>query len=212
MDRPAPRFVVQPAAAVGGRISVPGDKSISHRALMLGAIARGDTVIRGFLRGEDCLATLGMLRALGVTIDEAADGTVVVRGVGPTGLRSPDRPLDCGNSGTAMRLMAGLLAGQPFDSTLVGDRSLERRPMERVAVPLRLMGAAIETRDGRPPLTIRGGRKLRGIDYTLPVASAQVKSAVLLAALGADGVTTVRSPGPSRDHTERMLLGMGAEV
>src|SRR5690606_17891878 len=197
-------------ASVGGALRAPGEKSISHRALMLGAVEEGVTVVRNFLRGEDCLATLAMFRALGVAIDEADDGTVRVHGVGPEGLRAPAHVLDCGNSGTAMRLMAGLLAGQPFQSELTGDRSLRQRPMERVAAPLRLMGAAIETTDGRPPLTIRGGRRLRAIDYSLPVASAQVKSAILLAGLSAAGVTTVRSPGPSRDHTERMLESMGA--
>lgn len=212
MARAAPTFLAQPAVAVGGALRVPGDKSISHRALMLGAIADGVTVIRGFLRGEDCLATLAMFRSLGVEIAEAADGTVTVHGAGARGLRPAARVLDCGNSGTAMRLMAGLLAGQPFASELTGDRSLRQRPMERVAEPLRLMGARIETTDGRPPLRIVGTPQLHGIDYTLPIASAQVKSAILLAGLRANGVTTVRSPGPSRDHTERMLESMGATV
>jgi len=212
MASTAPSFLAEPTASVGGALRAPGDKSISHRALMLGAVAEGVTVVRNFLRGEDCLATLAMFRALGVAIDEADDGTVRVHGVGPEGLRAPAHVLDCGNSGTAMRLMAGLLAGQPFSAELTGDRSLRQRPMERVAAPLRSMGAAIETTDGRPPLRITGRRPLRSIDYTLPVASAQVKSAILLAGLAAEGVTTVRSPGPSRDHTERMLRRMGAAL
>ena len=212
MTETAPSFLARPAVAVGGTLRVPGDKSISHRAVMLGGIAEGATVVRGFLRGEDCLATLAMFRAMGVRVDDAADGTLTVHGVGADGLRAPAEVLDCGNSGTAMRLMAGLLAGQPFASELTGDRSLKQRPMERVAAPLRLMGADIETTDGRPPLKIHGGRRLHAIDYSLPVASAQVKSAILLAGLSADGVTTVRSPGPSRDHTERMLESMGAAL
>jgi 3-phosphoshikimate 1-carboxyvinyltransferase len=207
------RFRAQPVDRVGGTITVPGDKSISHRALMLGAIARGPTIVHGFLASEDCLATQAALETLGVRIDRRPDGPMRIDGVGPNGLRAPSRVLDLGNSGTAIRLLMGLLAGQPFDCELTGDASLRQRPMERVAVPLRSMGAVIETAaGGRPPVKIRGGAHLEGIDYALPIASAQVKSAILLAGLGASGRTTVRSPGPSRDHTERMLQTMGAKV
>jgi 3-phosphoshikimate 1-carboxyvinyltransferase len=206
------RFRALPTRLVGGRITVPGDKSISHRALMLGSIAEGRTVVRGFLASEDCLATQAALEAMGVAIDRQRD-VVHIEGVGPNGLKAPSRVLDLGNSGTAIRLLMGLLAGQPFDSQLTGDASLRQRPMERVAAPLRQMGARIETAaGGRPPVAIGGGAKLHGIDYTLPMASAQVKSALLLAALFANGPTTVRSPGPSRDHTERMLKSMGVRL
>jgi 3-phosphoshikimate 1-carboxyvinyltransferase len=205
-------FVALPADRVGGELSVPGDKSISHRALMLGGIASGRTVIRGFLHSEDCVATWHALEALGVPIREDADGVVHVTGVGPDGLCAASGPLDLGNSGTAIRLMTGLLAGQPFASELTGDASLRQRPMERVAEPLRAMGARIATEAGKAPIRIEGGTRLRGVDYSQPVASAQIKSALLLAALSATGRTTVRSPGPSRDHTERMLSGMGAEL
>jgi 3-phosphoshikimate 1-carboxyvinyltransferase len=207
------RFRASPAKRVGGRITVPGDKSISHRALMLGAIAEGTTTVRGFLASEDCLATQAALEAMGVAIERHEDGRVLIDGVGPNGLRPPAEMLDLGNSGTAIRLLMGLLAGQPFDSTLTGDASLRQRPMERVAAPLRQMGARITTAaGGRPPVAIEGGAPLRGIDYPLPMASAQVKSALLLAALFATGTTTVRSPGPSRDHTERMLESMGVRL
>jgi 3-phosphoshikimate 1-carboxyvinyltransferase len=205
------RFCAHPTKEIRGRIAVPGDKSISHRALMLAAIAEGTTRIRGFLEAEDCIATRRALEALGVAIADA-DGALQVSGAGPSGLSAPRRPLDLGNSGTAMRLMAGLLAGQPFDSELTGDASLRRRPMERVAAPLRRMGARISTHDGRAPIRIEGGAQLRGIDCELPVASAQLKSALLLAGLYARGLTVVRSPGPSRDHTERMLSALGADL
>ena len=202
-----------PTNRVGGRITVPGDKSISHRSLMLGAIASGTTVVRGFLASEDCLATQAALEAMGVSIERQRDGLVRIEGVGAQGLQAPSKVLDLGNSGTAIRLLMGLLAGQPFDSKLTGDASLRQRPMERVAAPLRQMGARITTANGgRPPVAIGGGASLRGIDYQLPMASAQVKSALLLAALFADGTTTVRSPGPSRDHTERMLESMGVRL
>jgi 3-phosphoshikimate 1-carboxyvinyltransferase len=201
-----------PGGEVSGRLSVPGDKSISHRALMLGALASGRTRIRGFLAGEDCLATARALAALGVPIRFAAAGTVEVSGVGAQGLRAAAAPLDLGNSGTALRLMTGLLAPQPFASTLVGDASLMRRPMERVAGPLRAMGARIRTHEGRPPVEIEGGTTLRAITYTLPVASAQVKSALLLAALGARGELALTEPVPSRDHTERMLAAFGVRL
>lgn len=192
---------------------MPGDKSISHRALMLGAVAEGTTTVHGFLASEDCLATQAALEAMGVAIERRADGFVRIEGVGPHGLEAPGKTLDLGNSGTAIRLLMGLFAGQRFEATLTGDASLVRRPMERVAAPLRLMGARIATAaGGRPPVTIGGGARLAGIDYTLPMASAQVKSALLLAALAAHGTTTVRSPGPSRDHTERMLEAMGVRL
>jgi 3-phosphoshikimate 1-carboxyvinyltransferase len=207
-----PRFVAEPAETVGGRIAVPGDKSISHRAIMLGAIAEGTTRVRGFLEGEDCIATRRAFEALGVPIDDEGPGALRISGVGPAGLAAPAHALDLGNSGTAIRLMTGLLAGQAFDSVLTGDESLQRRPMERIAAPLRSMGARISTRDGRAPIVISGGARLNGIDYTLPVASAQIKSALLLAGLAARGRTTVRSHGPSRDHTERMLRTLGADL
>ena len=179
---------------------------------MLGGIAQGETCISGFLDSEDCLATLAALRALGVQIERPAQREVVVQGVGLHGLRAPEQALDMGNAGTAMRLFMGLLAGQAFDSTLIGDRSLMRRPMERAAAPLRLMGARLDTLDGRPPVGVRGGVGLHGIDYPLPVASAQVKSAVLLAGLYAQGETRVTEPAVTRDHTERMLGGFGVEL
>ncbi len=207
-----PSWRVSPTTTVQGRLRVPGDKSVSHRALMLGGIAQGETCISGFLDSEDCLATLGALRALGVQIERPAPREVVVQGVGLHGLRASAQPLDMGNAGTAMRLFMGLLAGQAFDSTLIGDRSLMRRPMERVAAPLRLMGAHLDTLDGRPPVRLRGGVGLHGIDYPLPVASAQVKSAVLLAGLYAQGETRVTEPAVTRDHTERMLNGFGVEL
>jgi 3-phosphoshikimate 1-carboxyvinyltransferase len=204
-------YVVQPVAGVTGAVRVPGDKSVSHRALMLGGIAEGITEVRGFLESEDCLATMAAMRALGVRIDR--DGSDVrVHGVGLRGLKGAGRALDMGNSGTAMRLMTGLLAGQSFDSELIGDASLMKRPMERAAKPLRQMGAQIATLDGKPPVKITGGAKLSGIRYDLPVASAQVKSAVLLAGLYADGPTTVIEPAVTRDHTERMLLSFGCQV
>lgn len=206
-------FHLQPGGSVSGDIRVPGDKSISHRAIMLGALAEGVTEIRGFLEGEDSLATLQAFRDMGVTIEGPDNGLVRVHGVGMHGLQAPRGPLYLGNSGTAMRLFAGLLAAQPFDSELTGDASLSRRPMDRVAAPLRAMGAVIETAEGgRPPLKIRGGQTLTGIHYDMPVASAQVKSCLLLAGLYAEGVTSVTEPAPTRDHTERMLQGFGYHV
>lgn len=207
-----PKYRAGPGGGVEGELTVPGDKSISHRALMLGGIAQGVTDITGFLAGEDCLATLRALQALGVRIDRPEDQHVIVYGVGAHGLQAATAPLDMGNAGTAMRLSMGLLAPQSFDSTLTGDESLMRRPMERVATPLRLMGANIQTRNGRPPVAIRGSRQMSAIDYALPVASAQVKSAVLLAGLQAAGQTRVTEPAPTRDHTERMLRAFGAKV
>ncbi len=205
-------YHVAPATQVGGVVSVPGDKSISHRALMLGAVATGDTRISGFLDGADCRATLVALRALGVRIEGPDAGKVLVHGSGTSGLRPASEPLDMGNSGTAMRLFMGLLCGQGFASILVGDESLTQRPMERVAEPLRLMGAQIQTRAGRPPVRLQAAAGLAGIDYRLPMPSAQVKSAILLATLRARGVTRVTEPAPTRDHTERMLAQLGAKL
>ena len=201
-----------PGRGVEGDIEVPGDKSISHRALMLGGIALGTTRVCGFLESEDCLATLSAMRAMGVQIDRAGPGEVTVHGAGLRGLHPPAGSLDMGNAGTAMRLLTGLLAGQSFDTVLVGDESLMKRPMERVAVPLRRMGADVATADGRPPVRITGGRALHGIDYRMEVASAQVKSAVLLAGLYSEGRTSVTEPAVTRDHTERMLRGFGVPV
>ena len=210
MSTPAARWRAAPGGTVKVPVTVPGDKSISHRALLLGAIAQGDTHIRGFLDGEDCLATARALGALGVRIERPSPTVVHVHGAGA--LRAASAALDLGNAGTAMRLMMGLLAPQPFDATLIGDESLMRRPMERVAQPLRAMGARVDTHDGRPPVLIHGTPQLRAIEYSLPVASAQVKSALLLAALAASGRTVVREPAPSRDHTERMLRAFGEEL
>lgn len=203
---------IQPSARVEGRISVPGDKSVSHRALMLGAIAQGTSRVTGFLPGEDCLATMAAVRAMGIEVIQHDATTIEVIGKGMHGLQSAGRPLDMANSGTAMRLFMGLLAAQPFATELFGDESLSRRPMERVAQPLRQMGARIDTVDGKPPVRIAGSSKLRGIDFNMPVASAQVKSAVLLAGLYASGETSVSEPAVTRDHTERMLARLGYPV
>ena len=202
-----------PGGPLRGRAQVPGDKSISHRALLLGAIAEGTSRVDGFLPAADCLATLEAVRALGVDLEEHSPTSLTVHGVGLRGLQEPDEVLDCRRSGTTMRLLAGLLAGQQFLSVLSGGAQLRRRPMARVAEPLKSMGAAVLGRDGGrlPPLAIQGGN-LRGIDYALPVASAQVKSAILLAALYARGTTKLSVPGPARDHTERMLAAMGAAL
>lgn len=203
-------FIVKPGGALCGHLRVPGDKSISHRAIMFGALAEGTTTITGFLEGEDCLATLRAFRAMGVRIDGPDHGRVIVQGVGLHGLHASAEPLDMGNSGTSMRLMSGLLAGQSFHTVLTGDASLTRRPMRRVTEPLALMGAQIDASErGTAPLQIHGGQHLRGIDYALPVASAQVKSCLLLAGLYAEGMTRVTEPAPTRDHTERMLEGFG---
>lgn len=205
-------FLVEPGGKLSGTLRVPGDKSISHRSIMLGAIATGDTHVSGFLEGEDALATLSIFRALGVRIDGPEGGEVLVHGVGLRGLKAPAGVLDCGNSGTSMRLVSGLLAGQEFDCELTGDESLRRRPMRRVADPLALMGAHIETTEGRAPLRIHGNPRLRAIDYTMPVASAQVKSALLLAGLYAEGETRISEISLTRDHTERMLQAFGRTV
>jgi 3-phosphoshikimate 1-carboxyvinyltransferase len=206
-------FVVQPGGSLSGRVRVPGDKSISHRAIMLGSLADGKTKITGFLEGEDTLATLKAFQAMGVNIEGPEQGRVIVHGVGADGLHAPDKPLYLGNSGTSMRLFAGLLAGQGFDVELTGDASLSHRPMKRVTDPLSQMGAKIKTSDnGTPPLRIAGQQKLTGITYSLPVASAQVKSCLLLAGIYANGRTCVTEPAPTRDHTERMLAGFGYHV
>jgi len=203
-------FCAQPGGAVRGALRVPGDKSISHRSIMLGSLAEGVTDITGFLEGEDALATLQAFRDMGVRIEGPQNGKVRIYGVGLHGLQAPQRPLYLGNSGTSMRLLAGLLAAQPFDVTLTGDESLSKRPMNRVVHPLRQMGAAIDTAEGgRPPLHIKGGNRLCGIDYQLPMASAQVKSCLLLAGLYAQGTTCVTEPAPTRDHSERMLQALG---
>lgn len=196
-----------------GRIRVPGDKSISHRAIMLGALADGITTVEGFLEGEDAIATVQAFRDMGVAIDGPEAGRVTVHGVGRDGLKAPAGPLYMGNSGTSMRLLSGILAGQPFDTELTGDSSLSRRPMQRVSEPLAALGADIHTSpDGTPPVKIRGGMALKGCHTDLQVASAQVKSALLLAGLYAEGETSVTEPAPTRDHTERMLSGFGYSV
>ena len=216
---------LEPAAALVGHVAVPGDKSISHRAVLLGALADGETRVHGFGRSADTEATVRAMRSLGVEVEDVADDELLVRGVGLRGLAATSHvrtcdvgmgthahPVDCGNAGTLMRLLAGVLAGQPGSFELTGDESLRSRPMERVAEPLRRMGARVETVDGHAPLVVEGADGLRGIDYTLPVASAQVKSAVLLAGLNADGATTVVEPAPTRDHTELMLDAAGVRV
>lgn len=206
-------YSVAPGGNVQGRIRVPGDKSISHRSIMLGSLAEGVTRIEGFLEGEDALATLQAFRDMGVVIEGPNAGAVTVNGVGLHGLQPPSGALYVGNSGTSMRLLSGILAGQTFDSELTGDISLSTRPMKRVATPLACMGAQIETAEnGCPPLKIRGGAALKGIDYPMPMASAQVKSCLLLAGLYAEGETRVTEPAPTRDHTERMLRGFGYAV
>ncbi|WP_457441386.1 bifunctional prephenate dehydrogenase/3-phosphoshikimate 1-carboxyvinyltransferase [Pseudomonas sp. TE3786] len=206
-------FLANPGGRLSGRIRVPGDKSISHRSIMLGSLAEGTTEVEGFLEGEDALATLQAFRDMGVVIEGPHHGRVTIHGVGLHGLKAPPGPIYLGNSGTSMRLLSGLLAAQPFDVTLTGDASLSKRPMNRVAKPLREMGALIDTAaEGRPPMTIHGGRRLAGMTYEMPMASAQVKSCLLLAGLYAAGSTTVIEPAPTRDHTERMLRGFGYPV
>jgi 3-phosphoshikimate 1-carboxyvinyltransferase len=202
---------IEPVPALVGHVAVPGDKSISHRAVLLGAIGEGKTRVIGFGRSRDTEATVEAVRALGVEVEEHDEETLTVHGAGLRGLSQPDAPIDCGNSGTLMRLLAGILAGQEGRFELVGDDSLSGRPMERVAEPLRRMGARVETTDGHAPLVVEGG-ELRAIDYELPVASSQVKSAVLLGGLYTEGETTVVEPLPTRDHTERMLERAGVPV
>ncbi len=207
------KYTVMPGGSITGDARVPGDKSISHRAIMLGALARGTTHISGFLEGEDALATVAAFRAMGVNIEGPRHGEVTVHGVGVNGLSAPSDVLDLGNAGTSIRLLAGLMAGQAFDCVLTGDESLRGRPMGRVMDPLATMGAVLSSVDGgRPPLSVSGGQTLNSIHYDLPMASAQVKSCVLLAGLYAQGKTSVTEPAPTRDHTERMLRGFGYEV
>jgi 3-phosphoshikimate 1-carboxyvinyltransferase len=203
--------LIRPAKSLEGELSLPGDKSISHRAAIISALAEGESRIENYSTGEDCQSTLRCLRQLGVQISQEG-ATVTIQGVGKTGLKRPTAPLDCGNSGTTMRLMSGVLAGQNFESILTGDHSLCRRPMKRVIEPLKKMGASIESNDGLPPLTIEPTSSFHGIDYKIPVSSAQVKSCVLLAGLLAAGETTVRETVATRDHSERMLRGFGVDV
>lgn len=209
------RFVIEPGGTFSGECRIPGDKSISHRAIMLAAISEGRSRVSGFLSSEDCLATRTAFEAMGVSIadETSTDGVLAVDGVGLHGLQAPEQIIDLGNSGTGMRLLSGLLAGQRFDSRITGDASLTQRPMGRIIKPLRRMGAVIagDAQD-RAPLQITGGQPLHGIDYDSPVASAQIKSCVLLAGLYADGATTVHEPGISRDHSERMLRAFGADI
>ncbi len=196
-----------------GTLAIPGDKSVSHRSVMFAALADGTSTIDGFLEGDDTRATAAIFAQLGVRIETPSASQRIVHGVGVDGLRAAEGPLDCGNAGTGMRLLAGLLAAQRFDSVLVGDASLSKRPMRRVTVPLAKMGARIDTQEGGlPPLHIHGGQALQGIDHTLDVASAQVKSALLLAGLYAQGDTIVREPHPTRDYTERMLHAFGVDI
>jgi 3-phosphoshikimate 1-carboxyvinyltransferase len=204
--------LIEPATAMVGHIGVPGDKSISHRAVLLGAIGEGETTVVGFGRSADTEATLGAVRALGAEVAEDEVDLVRVAGRGMRGLVAPDEPIDCGNSGTTLRLLPGILVGQEGRFELTGDESLRSRPVERIAEPLRQMGASVKTEDGHAPLVVEGGRELKGIRYELPVASAQVKSAVLLAGLYPPGDTTVVEPIPTRDHTEIMLVAAGARV
>ncbi|MEQ1638447.1 MAG: 3-phosphoshikimate 1-carboxyvinyltransferase [Methylococcales bacterium] len=207
-------FVVQPGGKLQGQVRVPGDKSMSHRSIMLGSIAEGITHVKGFLQAEDALATLQAFRDMGVVIEGPENGEVTIHGVGKHGLKAPTKPLYLGNSGTSMRLLSGLLAGQAFDSVLTGDKSLSWRPMKRVTKPLAKMGAVIATTEtGTAPLHITGqAGKLKGIDYQMPIASAQVKSCLLLAGMYAEGDTSTTEPAPTRDHTERMLAGFGYPV
>ncbi|MBT3507880.1 MAG: 3-phosphoshikimate 1-carboxyvinyltransferase [Methylococcales bacterium] len=206
-------FTVRPGGSLRGEIRVPGDKSISHRSIMLGSIAEGITRVTGFLEAEDALATLKAFRAMGVEIEGPDEGNVTIHGVGLNGLKAPETLLYLGNSGTSMRLLSGLLAGQTFDSVLTGDESLSKRPMRRVTLPLAEMSAQIVTEDdGTAPLAIAGTSALTGIHYEMPIASAQVKSCLLLAGLYAKGETTITEPAPTRDHTERMLEGCGYPI
>lgn len=207
-------YTVQPGGSLNGRARVPGDKSISHRSIMLGSLADGVTHVKGFLEAEDALATLQAFKDMGVVIEGPKNGELTIHGVGKHGLKAPQKTLYLGNSGTSMRLLSGLLAGQAFDSVLIGDKSLSGRPMKRVTDPLAQMGAVIETTEkGTAPLHIKGqDGKLKGIDYQMPMASAQVKSCLLLAGMYAEGATRVTEPAPTRDHTERMLNGFSYPV
>lgn len=206
-------FHIKPGGCLKGKLRVPGDKSISHRSIMFGSLAEGTTEITGFLEGEDCLATLNAFRALDVQIEGPNNGRIVINGVGMRGLKPPSGAIDLGNSGTSMRLLSGLFSGQSFDVELTGDASLSTRPMKRVTEPLAKMGAEVVTTDaGTPPLKIKGGKILNSISYDMPMASAQVKSCLLLAGLYTEGQTCVTEPAPTRDHTERMLRGFGYPV
>ena len=207
------QFKLQPTNKITGEIRVPGDKSVSHRSIMFGSIAEGTTHVSGFLEGEDSLNTLRAFKSMGVEIEGPVDGKVTIHGVGMNGLKQPSGALDMGNSGTSMRLLSGLLSGQAFDLELTGDASLSKRPMKRVTDPLALMGAKVDTAEGgRPPLKIHGGSQMKGIHYDMPMASAQVKSCLLLAGMYAEGETSVIEPAPTRDHTERMLTAFGYPV
>ncbi len=209
----AQHWIARKGQPLQGSLTIPGDKSVSHRSVMFAALADGTSHIEGFLEGEDTRATARIFSQLGVRIETPSASQRVVHGVGIDGLKAPSAPLDCGNAGTGMRLLAGLLAGQAFDCTLVGDESLSGRPMRRVTGPLSQMGAKIDTEsDGTPPLHVHGGQSLQGIDFASPVASAQVKSAVLLAGLYAQGETSVVEPHPTRDYTERMLSAFGVDI
>ena len=209
----AQHWIARKGQPLQGSLTIPGDKSVSHRSVMFAALADGTSRIEGFLEGEDTRATARIFSQLGVRIETPSASQRVVHGVGIDGLQAPSAPLDCGNAGTGMRLLAGLLAGQAFDCTLVGDESLSGRPMRRVTGPLAQMGAKIDTEsDGTPPLHVHGGQSLQGIDFASPVASAQVKSAVLLAGLYAQGETSVLEPHPTRDYTERMLSAFGVDI
>jgi 3-phosphoshikimate 1-carboxyvinyltransferase len=205
------QFIVNHSPKLSGKIKVPGDKSISHRSIMLGSLAEGTTKITGFLRGDDALATMQAFRDMGVEIIDN-DDEIIIYGVGLHGLKAPSQPLDLGNSGTAIRLICGVLAGQNFSATLIGDESLSKRPMGRIITPLKQMGVDIDSNDGKLPLVINGKGKTQAIDYKMPMASAQVKSCVLLAGLYADDKTCVREPEITRDHSERMLNGFGVQV
>ena len=212
-DGPGLTYVVQPGGQLSGSLRVPGDKSISHRAVMFGSLAEGVSEVTGFLTGEDCLCTMKAFQAMGVQIEQLGPTHLRVHGVGLHGLKAPAGSLDLGNSGTSMRLMSGLMAAQAFETTLIGDSSLSKRPMRRIVDPLRQMGATIATTEkGTSPLTFSPASGLKAISYDSPVASAQVKSGILLAGLYANGKTEVREPEASRDHTERMLRGFGVEV
>lgn len=206
------QFIAGPGGSVNGTIRVPGDKSISHRSIMFGSMADGETTVTGFLEGEDSLNTLRCFKAMGVKIEGPVDGKVTIQGAGVDGLKKPEGELYVGNSGTSMRLMSGILAGQKFDCVLNGDHSLAKRPMKRVIDPLSQMGVTIESNEGKAPLHINGGSSIHSMHYDMPMASAQVKSCVLLAGLFAEGETSVTEPAPTRDHTERMLRGFGYEV
>ncbi|MBA0283592.1 3-phosphoshikimate 1-carboxyvinyltransferase [Stenotrophomonas maltophilia] len=209
----AQHWIARKGQPLQGSLTIPGDKSVSHRSVMFAALADGTSHIEGFLEGEDTRATAHIFSQLGVRIETPSPSQRIVHGVGIDGLQAPDAPLDCGNAGTGMRLLAGLLAGQAFDCTLIGDESLSGRPMRRVTGPLSQMGAKIDTEsDGTPPLYVHGGQALHGIDFASPVASAQIKSAVLLAGLYAQGETQVTEPHPTRDYTERMLSAFGVDI